>query len=57
MNQISEMNTNNEAGNAREKTVIRTSIIGIIANEFLAGFCNQNNPLLFFIEDTYSVAL
>ena len=38
MNQISEMNTNNEAGNAREKTVIRTSIIGIIANVFLAGF-------------------
>ena len=32
------MNTNNEAGNAREKTVIRTSIIGIIANVFLAGF-------------------
>ena len=38
MNQISEMNTNNEAGNVREKTVIRTSIIGIIANVFLAGF-------------------
>ena len=35
MNQISEMNTNNEAGNAREKTVVRTRII---ANEFLAGF-------------------
>ena len=32
------MNTNNEAGYAREKTVIRTSIIGIIANVFLAGF-------------------
>lgn len=32
------MNTNNEAGNIREKTVIRTSIIGIIANVFLAGF-------------------
>ena len=32
------MNTNNEAGNVREKTVIRTSIIGIIANVFLAGF-------------------
>ena len=31
MNQIAE-------GNSREKTVVRTSIIGIIANVFLAGF-------------------
>ena len=36
--QVSEINTNVDAGNAREKTVVRTSIIGIIANVFLAGF-------------------
>ena len=34
------LNPNREetAGNSREKTIIRTSIIGIIANVFLAAF-------------------
>ena len=38
MNRVSGAAVENEIGMSREKTIIRTSIIGIIANVFLAGF-------------------
>ena len=38
MGSVSEMETAKESENIREKTIIRTSIIGIVANVFLAGF-------------------
>lgn len=38
MSALSEVRETEEKGFSREKTIIRTSIIGIIANVFLAGF-------------------
>ena len=38
MNQFSKLQGSEGIGNSREKTIIRTSIIGIFANVFLAGF-------------------
>ena len=38
INNIQEMETAGGKGASREKTIVRTSIIGIIANVFLAGF-------------------
>ena len=38
MSDIYEMEKTNNSDSSREKTIIRTSIIGIIANVFLAAF-------------------
>ena len=38
MNNIYELEKTNSSESSREKTIIRTSIIGIIANVFLAAF-------------------
>ena len=38
MNNIYELEKTNSSDSSREKTIIRTSIIGIIANVFLAAF-------------------
>ena len=38
MSGIYEMEKTNNSDSSREKTIIRTSIIGIIANVFLAAF-------------------
>ena len=38
MSGIYEMEKTNNSDSSREKTIIRTSVIGIIANVFLAAF-------------------
>ncbi len=38
MNETLKLNRVQEAENSREKTIVKTSVIGIVANVFLAAF-------------------